>query len=118
MSLTGIVSAILAISLAVNATLAWRVADLREDLEVANFKTMAATSTAKACSAAVADMHFSAERQAAAAAVLIGEAKRQADNANKRANAERNRPPAVPGDTCASAEIETREWLERRRTAP
>jgi hypothetical protein len=115
MNFTGIVSVGLAISLAANVFFSWRVTDLRADLQTAREKTAAASTAAKVCSTAVQDLSANAERQAKQAAAAIASARRDAQDAGRRADAERNRAPAVPGNSCASAEVETRDWLQARR---
>lgn len=76
-----------------------------------------AQTAATTCSKATEDLTRTAERQAKAAEAAIEKARREARSANARADAERNRRQAVPGDACASAQVETREWIERRRPA-
>lgn len=117
MNLTTIITMGLVASMGWNVFMTWRIADLRADLIGARVKVVAAQDAAKACSAAVDELRTAAERQAKAAAAAIADAKRQAATAAVRADAERNRPQAVPGNACASAEVETREWLQRRRGA-
>lgn len=117
MNLTAIITLVLVASMGWNVFMSWRIADLSADLIGARVKVVAAQDAAKACSAAVDDLRTAAERQAKAAAAAIATAKREAASANSRADAERNRPQAVPGNACASAEVETRDWLQRRRDA-
>jgi len=115
MNLTAIITLVLVASMGWNVFMSWRIADLSADLIGARVKVVAAQDAAKACSAAVDDLRTAAERQAKTAAAAIATAKREAASANSRADAERNRPQAVPGNACASAEVETRDWLQRRR---
>lgn len=77
----------------------------------------AAKDAAQACSDGVNKLRQDGEAQHKAAMAAIEAARRDALKAYKAADAERNRPQAVPGDACASAEVETREWLQRRRAA-
>lgn len=74
-----------------------------------------AMAAARTCDQAVAALQDAARAQAEIAARQIERARTEAMTANQRAEAERRRPPAVPGNTCASAETENREWLQRRR---
>lgn len=74
-----------------------------------------AQAAAMQCSQATDKLRDEAEAQAKAAQAAIDKARKEARSANARADAERNRRQAVPGDACASAQAETREWLERRR---
>lgn len=78
----------------------------------------AAKDAAKACSDGVNKLRADQEAQHKAAMAAIEAARRAALKAYQAADTERNRPQAVPGDACASAEVETREWLQRRRAAP
>lgn len=117
MNLSTIFALGLVASMGWNVYQAWSIADLRADLIGARIKAVAAQDAAKACSAAVDELRASAERQAKQAADAIAAARRNAVAAGRRADAERNRAPAVPGDACASAAVESREWLQRRRAA-
>lgn len=77
-----------------------------------------AQTAAQACSDGVDKLRTDQEAQHKAAMAAIYAARRAALKAYQAADAERTRPQAVPGDACASAEVETREWLQRRRAAP
>jgi hypothetical protein len=115
MNLFGILGIGLAASLAINALQFFWISSLRKDIAVQQARTVMAQDTAKACSAAFDDLRAAAARQAKQSAAAIEQANRQALDANRRADRERNRLQAVPGDSCASAEVETREWLQIRR---
>lgn len=115
MNLFGILGIGLAASLAINALQYYWISSLRQDIAVQKAKTITAQDTAKACSAAFDDLRAAAARQAKQSAAAIEQAKRDALDANRRADRERNRPQAVPGNACASAEVETRGWLQSRR---
>lgn len=106
---------VLMISLGANA-LQWSAYQTQRDKATAAIEQRdAAAGAAQACSAATDELRTQAERQAAQAQAAIDKARKEARSANARADAERNRRPAVPGDACASAQVETREWLERRK---
>ncbi len=77
----------------------------------------AAKDAAKACSDGVNKLRTDQEAQHKAAMAAIAAARKEAQKAYGAADAERNREQAVPGDACASAAVETREWLQRRRPA-
>lgn len=77
----------------------------------------AAKDVAQACSDGVDKLRTDQEAQHKAAMAAIAAARKEAQKAYGAADAERNREQAVPGDACASAEVETREWLQRRRPA-
>lgn len=75
----------------------------------------AAKDVAQACSDGVDKLRSDQEIQHKEAMAAMEKARLAALKAYGAADAERNRKPAVPGDACASAEVETREWLQRRR---
>lgn len=110
--------ALLAASAAGNLWLfdSWQ--DAKDDAVRAIEQRDQANTAAKACSAGVDKLRADQEAQHKAAMAAIEAARRAALKAYGAADAERNRRPAVPGDACASAEVETREWLQRRRAAP
>lgn len=113
---------ILVISIVLNVSQFFAMGGLREKLTKAGTslteqteRRTTAESAAKTCSDATAGLVKAAEDQRKAWAAEIAKAKQDAKTANARANAERNRLQAVPGDACASAQVENREWLERRK---
>jgi hypothetical protein len=69
---------------------------------------------AKACSDGVAQLREQIVAQRNAHAAQLAAARAQAQRKLQQAAAERSRVQAVPGDVCASAAVETREWLQRR----
>lgn len=110
-------AALLGISLLGNAVLLgqWRQAEdaaIRAEEGRAN-----ANAAAQTCGEAVKQLQVAAEQQARAAQAAIEDAQRAAAQQRRIADRERRRTQAVPGDSCASAAVETREWLERRRAA-
>lgn len=114
----GGLSALLAASLAGNLWLfdSWQ--DAEADAVRAVEQRDTANAAAKSCSDGVGKLRTDQETQHKAAMAAIAAARKEAQKAYGAADAERNRQPAVPGDACASAEVETREWLQRRRAAP
>jgi hypothetical protein len=107
--------ALLAISLLGNAILLgqWRQA---EDAAIrAEEGRTGAMAAAQNCGEAVKALQDAAEKQRAEAQAAIEAAQKVAARQRRIAEAERRRPQAVPGNACASAAVETREWLERRR---
>lgn len=105
----------LAVSLAGNAWLFWTVSDQREEIGAVNADKANITAAAQACSDGVADIQKQSQLQIELAQKQITAARQAATQANRRADRERNRPQAVPGDECASAAVESREWLRSRR---
>jgi biopolymer transport protein ExbB/TolQ len=102
-------------SVAGNALLVSSMNELREtagQLEQARGQAMAA---AQSCGDAVEKLMESSKRQRDSAEAAIEAARKEGLQAGIKAGRERNRPQAVPGNACESAEVETREWLLRRR---
>lgn len=119
MSPTTVVMAGLGAALAVSVTGNLWLFDSWQDAEAdavrATEQRDQANTAAKACSDGVGKLRDAGEAQHKAAMAAIEQARIEARKAYGAADAERNRPQAVPGDACASADVETREWLERRR---
>lgn len=105
----------LAVSLAGNAWLFGAVSDQREEIGVLKSDRDSALNAAVVCSDGVKQLQEKAARQAEAAKKALAAARADAVAAGRRADAERSRPQAVPGDECASAAVESREWLRARR---
>lgn len=103
-----IIVALLA-SLGLNVLLFDNWQDAREEVKQAS-------AAAKSCSDSVAALRTASEKQAEQAQADIDAAMLRAKDAEARATYELRRKPAVPGNACASAQVETREWLERRRS--
>ena len=74
-----------------------------------------ADKAVKTCNQSVVDLKKAGDKQAEDNARELDAAKARADSAYERAMRELKRPPAVPGNACASAQVENREWLENRR---
>lgn len=108
---------LLACSVAGNALLWDALAEARDEAAKTEERRRNADALAKVCTKAVDDLRAAAEEQAMAARDAIAKAQAAARTAAQRADRERNRGQAVPGDACASAQVETAEWLQRRRGA-
>lgn len=112
--MAALVVALLA-SVGINALQFSTIGELRESVGELKQSRDTAQESARSCSTGVARLQEAAKRQAEAVAKAIEQARQEGLQAGRRAGAERNRPQAVPGDACASAAIETREWLQRRQ---
>ena len=108
---------VLAASLAANLALLHVTLDARERAAKAEEAQQAAVATAKKCGESVRQLQLIGERQRQDAQAEIEAARKTATDQRKIAERERRRPQAVPGNDCASAEVETREWLQRRQGA-
>ena len=110
---------VLAVALAVSIGLnAWQFEvglELRDAATEARTTAKNTTEVALACSESVEKMSSQAREQVRAAQTAVGQAQARAKAAEARARAELTRVQAVPGDACASAQVETREWLTKRR---
>ena len=105
----------LAISLMANLALIPAYISAKEDLATVNVKLDTATTAAKSCSDSVAEMSTKAQDQATAALKAVAAAQGRARVLEEAARAELTRSQAVPGDACRSAQVETNEWLTKRR---
>ena len=110
----GLAIALLA-SLIGNAWLFSTVTAQSEEIGQAQEQAENAKGAAMACTEAVGELERRAAKQAKAAREALRAADDSAKQSGQRADAERSRPQAVPGDACASAEVETRDWLAGRR---
>ncbi len=106
---------VMAISLAGNLWLSFKVGSQRQEIGRLTEAEGSAKDAAKACSDGVIALREKSEAQAKAAQAAIKAARQAAVDAGRRADSERSRPQAVPGDECASAAVESREWLRERR---
>jgi hypothetical protein len=73
-----------------------------------------AVAAGAACSASVTALAQAAQDNEVAAMASVADAKKRAAEAERKAQARDNRPPALPGNSCGTAEAETREWLKER----
>lgn len=110
-----IMGVLLVASLGGNAFLWDALGDSQQEVAVANERRKAATEAAKTCSDSVNSLRIEGDERRKRAQAAIEAARKAAGAANARANGERTRKPAVPGDACASAQIENREWLQKRQ---
>lgn len=113
---------VLAVALAVSIGLnAWQFEsglELRDAATVARTTAKNTTEVALACSESVEKVVAKAAEQAQAAQTAVGQAQARAKAAEARARAELTRVQAVPGDACASAQVENKEWLLKRKVTP
>lgn len=114
--ITVAIGVLLAASLAGNAFLFDALGESREEATRADAGRLTAAAAAQSCSNYVGKLSADAKTQADQAQAAIDAAKEEARKANLRAGGERNRTQAVPGNACASAQVETREWLQNRRS--
>lgn len=106
---------LLGVSVAGNALLGSAYIETREKAALTERARKTAADAAGACSRGVVDLRDAGKRQAEAHAKELEKAREAGRQAGLKAAGERNRPQAVPGDVCASATVETREWLLRRQ---
>ena len=78
-------------------------------------RSATAVEAAKLCSQGVDRLNEAIAGQRAQHEAAIEAARLEGIEAGKRAQAERGRKQAVPGDVCASAKAENDEWVKRRR---
>ena len=102
-------------SAAINALQFSTIGELREKVGTMDNARATAVSAAETCSASVQNLAKAADRQKAAHQAALAAARQAGVKAGARAAAERNRKQAVPGDACASAQVETDEWLRERQ---
>lgn len=110
-----VVGVLLMVSLAGNGVLFVQLDNAQKETVRATEALNTAMAAARTCDQAVQALQEAARAQAEQAARQIDRARTEAITANQRAEAERRRTPAVPGNACASAEAENRDWLQRRR---
>lgn len=110
-----VLGVLLAVSIGGNALLASAYMETREQAALNERARKTAADAAGSCSAGVKRLQDAAKQQADAHAKALDAAREAGRQAGLKAAGERNRPQAVPGDACASATVETREWLLRRQ---
>lgn len=110
-----ILGVLLAVSLAGNALVGSAYLEARDRANLAERARKTAADAAEACSRGVVILQEAGKRQREEHDAAIEKARQEGMQAGRRAGLERNRPQAVPGDVCASATVETREWLQRRQ---
>lgn len=111
----------LALSLAGNAALGWaylgqrdKTAAQAEKVKAAIIERDGARQGLNACNDALDDLHELAGKREKAAAPARAAAAATAAQHNQRADAVLAKPPAVPGDACASAQALVDDWLKER----
>lgn len=102
-------------SAAINALQFSTIGELREKVGTMDNARATAVSAAETCSASVQNLATAADKQKAAHKAQLDDARAAGVSAGRRAERERNRKQAVPGDACASAQVETDEWLRERQ---
>lgn len=110
-----VLGVLLAVSLAGNALVGKAYLEQRDRAGLAERARDTAASAAGACSRGVVQMREAGQQQAKAAEADIAAARAEGVKAGERAAGERHRPQAVPGNACASAQVETDDWLKRRQ---
>lgn len=105
----------LAISLLGNLAVGRSYIKAKEELAATEQKLDTATAAARSCSESIERMLTQAQDQAKQARKAVEAAQGRARALEAAARAELTRPQAVPGDACKSAQVETAEWLMKRR---
>jgi len=108
-------AALLLTSLAGNAFLGRSYLKQRDSTVVADERRATAVESARLCSQGVDRLNDAISGQRAQHEAAIEAARLEGIKAGKRAQAERSRKQAVPGDVCASAKAENDEWYQNRR---
>ncbi len=88
---------------------------LRDERAALRVELLAAESAATACSDGVSDLEQQATQRARDAAPKREQARQAAQTHDKRADAILAEPPAVPGDSCRSAEAAVDTWWKARK---
>lgn len=109
---------VLGASLVLNAALGWAYLGQRDEAAAAVGERDQARGAATACSDATEELRRLADKSLKEGATARAASRDAAKKLASRADDELTRTPAVPGDACASAAQENREWLEKRRAAP
>ncbi len=101
---------LLLISLALNGLSGWGYLHERDRATEAAQTAATARAVAGQCSRSVAGLQAAAVQREREAAAARDEADRLAGALDAQADAELARPPAVPGDTCKSAQMRVDLW--------
>lgn len=118
MNLTMILGGLLAASALANAALTSVYLGARDDVARVRLERDNANSSAMACSKATDRYREAAEKRAQDAEKRVAATEALAKQLEARADGELTRQQAVPGDACASAQVETDEWVAKRRGTP
>jgi hypothetical protein len=105
----------LAVSLLGNLAVGRAYVKTKEELAATEQRLDTATAAARSCSESVERMATQAQDQAKQARKAVEAAQGRARALEAAARAELTRQQAVPGDACKSAQVETAEWLAKRR---
>lgn len=105
----------LAVSLAANVGIGWLWLDARDDRAKAEVEAKNSAELATRCSEGVDSLRAAADRQTAAAEAATRAAAAAQRVAEGRATAILSRAPTVPGNACASAQVQVDDWLATRR---
>ena len=104
----------LALSLAANGVVTHAWLGARDELATARQEARTNLSAAKACSDGVESLRSAAAERAAKAEGARDAAMALATAAGKSAYKIMSKPPAVPGNDCASARVQVDEWISGR----
>lgn len=110
-----VLGVLLTVSVAGNALVGKAYLEVRDRASLAERARDTAASAAGACSRGVLLTREAGQKQAKDAEAQIASARAAGMEAGRRAASERFRKQAVPGDACASAQVETDDWLKRRQ---
>lgn len=107
-----------AVLVATNAATGWAWLHARDQLAVAQERADAAVDAAGQCTASITALQAAAQQQAINARAAIAAASKRAAASNQVADQILAKPPAVPGNDCASAQAQVDEWLANRQAKP
>lgn len=108
----------LAILLASNAVTGWGWLHARDQVATLQERADAAVDAAGQCTASINALQAAAQQQAINARAAIAAASKRAAASNQVADQILAKPPAVPGNDCASAQAQVDEWLANRQAKP
>lgn len=112
---TLVLGVLLALSVAANGILGQQWLGARDDAAKAGEVAAQQRNAAQACSDGVESLRAAAEQRASEAETERNAALKLAQAAQGRAQDLLGRQPRVPGDTCASAQVQIDDWLSTRR---
>lgn len=113
--LTGILTIALGVSALGNAVMVNLYLGQRDEVARISENVKTANASALACSKATDRYREAAQDRAEAAEKRAAVAEALAMSLEGSGDRELSRPAAVPGDACKSAQVETDEWMARRR---
>lgn len=106
-----------AVLVATNAATGWAWLQARDQVATLQERVEAAVDVAGQCSRSVEELQQTAAKQAAASKIAIAAANKRAAAGHQVADQILAKPPAVPGNDCASAQAQVDEWLANRQPA-